>query len=59
MGSQATSNTTSSVVELSLVSTDPRAAADLVNTYAETYVELRQAIRLERLADSSASCRRC
>lgn len=43
-------NTTSSVVELSLVSTDPRGAATLVNTYAATYVELRQAIDIERLA---------
>lgn len=33
---------TSSIVQLSLVSTDPRAAATLVNTYAETYVEARR-----------------
>jgi capsular exopolysaccharide synthesis family protein len=45
-------NTTSSVVELSLVSTDPRGAATLVNTYAATYVELRQSIDIERLAET-------
>jgi polysaccharide biosynthesis transport protein len=45
-------NMTSSVVELSLVSTDPRAAATLVNTYAETYVELRQSQDVERLAET-------
>jgi tyrosine-protein kinase len=45
-------NTTSSVVELSLVSTDPRAAATLVNTYADTYVSLRQSIDIERLAET-------
>jgi capsular exopolysaccharide synthesis family protein len=44
--------TTSSVVELSLVSTEPREAAALVNTYAATYVELRQAIDIERLAQT-------
>jgi capsular exopolysaccharide synthesis family protein len=36
-------NKTSSIVELSLVSSDPRLAADLVNTYATTYVEVRRA----------------
>ncbi len=45
-------NMTSSVVELSLVSTDPRAAATLVNTYAQTYVELRQSQDVERLAET-------
>ena len=45
-------NMTSSVVELSLVSTDPRGAATLVNTYAQTYVELRQALDIERLAET-------
>ena len=45
-------NMTSSVVELSLVSTDPRGAATLVNTYAETYVEMRQALDIERLAET-------
>jgi capsular exopolysaccharide synthesis family protein len=44
-------NRTSSVVELSLVSSDPRAAATLINTYAETYVELRQSLDVERLAN--------
>ena len=44
-------NRTSSVVELSLVSSDPRAAASLINTYAATYVELRQAMDVERLAN--------
>jgi len=34
-------NKTSSIVELSLVSTDPTAAATLVNTYATTYVSMR------------------
>jgi capsular exopolysaccharide synthesis family protein len=46
------SNATSSVVELSLTSTDPRGAATLVNTYAETYVQLRQATDIERLAET-------
>jgi polysaccharide biosynthesis transport protein len=45
-------NSTSSVVELSLTSTDPRSAATLINTYAETYVELRQALDIERLAET-------
>lgn len=45
-------NMTSSVVELSLVSTDPRGAATLVNTYADTYVELRQALDIEKLAET-------
>jgi capsular exopolysaccharide synthesis family protein len=43
-------NTTSSVVELSLVSPDPVAAATLVNVYATTYVEERESIDRERLA---------
>jgi len=45
-------NRTSSVVELSLVSSDPRGAATLINTYAETYVELRQSLDVERLANT-------
>lgn len=45
-------NATSSVVELSLISADPVAAAGLVNTYAETYVALRQAEDIERLAET-------
>lgn len=48
-------NNTSSVVELSLVSTDPRGAATLVNTYAQTYVELRQALDIERLAETKGT----
>jgi capsular exopolysaccharide synthesis family protein len=44
-------NKTSSIVELSLVSTDPTAAATLVNTYAETYVSLRAANDQENLID--------
>ncbi len=43
---------TSSVVELSLVSTDPVAAATLVNVYATTYVEQREAIDRERLSNT-------
>ncbi len=50
IGSQ--DNNTSSVVELSLVSTDPRGAATLVNTYASTYVSLRETIDIERLAET-------
>jgi tyrosine-protein kinase len=46
---QSDSNTTSSVVELSLVSTDPVEAATLVNVYASTYVELRENADRERL----------
>ena len=42
-------NKTSSIVEISLVSSEPRLAADLVNTYAETYVELRRAEDQEQL----------
>ena len=37
-------NETSSVVEISLVSTDPDAAVALINTYAETYVSMRRSI---------------
>jgi capsular exopolysaccharide synthesis family protein len=44
-------NKTSSIVELSLVSTDPTAAATLVNTYAETYVSMREANDRENLID--------
>jgi capsular exopolysaccharide synthesis family protein len=42
-------NQTSSIAELSLVSTDAVAAATLVTTYAETYVELREADDRENL----------
>ncbi len=42
-------NDTSSVVELSLVSTDPDEAVALVNTYAETYVSEREATDREDL----------
>jgi tyrosine-protein kinase len=45
-------NTTSSVVELSLLSTDPVAAATLINVYARTYVELRESIDQERLNET-------
>lgn len=44
-------NKTSSIVELSLVSTDPTAAATLVNTYAKTYVSMRAAKDRENLID--------
>ena len=47
-------NQTSSIVELSLVSTDPVAAATLVSTYAETYVELRQADDREDLLETKS-----
>jgi capsular exopolysaccharide synthesis family protein len=46
---QNDSANTSSVVELSLVSTDPVDAATLVNVYANTYVELRENVDRERL----------
>ena len=42
-------NKTSSIVELSLVSADPVAAATLVNTYAETYVSMRESEDRENL----------
>ena len=42
-------NKTSSIVEISLVSSEPRMAATLVNTYAQTYVETRQAADQEQL----------
>jgi polysaccharide biosynthesis transport protein len=45
---------TSSIVELSLVSTDPVAAATLVTTYAETYVELREADDREDLLQTKS-----
>src|SRR5690606_6855752 len=48
----ADSNRTSSVVEISLVSTDPEAAATLVNTYAETYVTMRETAAQVRLLRS-------
>lgn len=50
VGDAGSNNTTSSVVELSLVSTDPRGAATLVNTYAQTYVSVRRTIDIENLA---------
>lgn len=40
---------TSSVVALSLVSTDPDEAQTLVNIYANTYVELRQSLDAEKM----------
>jgi capsular exopolysaccharide synthesis family protein len=43
-------NSTSSVVELTLVSSEPVEAATLVNIYAETYVKVRQAIDIEKLS---------
>ena len=46
---QKDSNITSSVVELSLVSTDPIEAATLVNVYANTYVSLRENADREKL----------
>jgi capsular exopolysaccharide synthesis family protein len=49
VGDAGNPNTTSSVVELSLVSTDARGAATLINTYAQTYVSLRQTIDREKL----------
>lgn len=52
LGDGGSSNTTSSVVELSLVSTDPVGAAGLVNTYAETYVATRRADDVEHLAET-------
>jgi capsular exopolysaccharide synthesis family protein len=45
-------NSASSIVELSLVSSDPVAAASLVNTYAETYVETREAADRENLLET-------
>src|SRR5918997_4433847 len=47
-------NKTSSIVELSLVSTDPTAAATLVNTYAETYVSMRGANDREDLVETKS-----
>src|SRR5918994_335037 len=47
-------NVTSSVVNLSLVSSDPEAAATLVNVYANTYVALRQADDAEKLTNTRA-----
>ncbi len=43
-------NSTSSVVELSLISPNPVEAATLVNVYANTYVSLRESIDRERLS---------
>ena len=42
-------NVTSSVVELSLVSSDPEDAATLLNVYANAYVELREVKQAETL----------
>jgi capsular exopolysaccharide synthesis family protein len=42
-------NVTSSVVELSLVSSDPEEAATLLNVYAETYVQVRENLDAEKL----------
>jgi capsular exopolysaccharide synthesis family protein len=42
-------NVTSSVVELSLVSSDPEEAATLLNVYATTYVAVRQNLDAEKL----------
>lgn len=52
VGDAGSNNTTSSVVELSLVSTDPVGAAGLVNTYATTYVATRRADDVEHLAET-------
>ncbi|HET6953451.1 MAG TPA: polysaccharide biosynthesis tyrosine autokinase [Acidimicrobiales bacterium] len=52
LASDANNNQTSSVVELSLVSPDPVGAATLVNVYATTYVELRQAADREKLSNT-------
>jgi capsular exopolysaccharide synthesis family protein len=49
---QGDGNETSSIVELTLVSTDPVEAATLVNTYAETYQEMRESIDRENLLDT-------
>jgi capsular exopolysaccharide synthesis family protein len=45
-------NRTSSVAEISLVSTDPDAAVTLVNTYAETYVNARRVRDQENLLET-------
>jgi polysaccharide biosynthesis transport protein len=42
-------NVTSSVVELSLVSSDPEEAATLLNVYADTYVQVRENLDAEKL----------
>jgi capsular exopolysaccharide synthesis family protein len=42
-------NITSSIVELSLVSSDPEEAATLLNVYANTYVQLRENLDAEKL----------
>jgi capsular exopolysaccharide synthesis family protein len=42
-------NVTSSVVELSYVSSNPEEAATLLNVYAETYVQVRQNLDAEKL----------
>jgi capsular exopolysaccharide synthesis family protein len=42
-------NLTSSVVELSLVSSDPEEAATLLNVYANTYVQIRENQQAEEL----------
>jgi polysaccharide biosynthesis transport protein len=42
-------NVTSSVVELSLVSSNPEEAATLLNVYADTYVQVRQNLDAEKL----------
>jgi capsular exopolysaccharide synthesis family protein len=46
------SSRTSSVAEISLVSTDPDAAVTLVNTYAETYVNARRVRDQENLLET-------
>jgi capsular exopolysaccharide synthesis family protein len=50
--SRGDANKTSSVVEISLVSTDPDAAVALLNTYAETYVSMRRSIDQENLLET-------
>jgi capsular exopolysaccharide synthesis family protein len=50
--SRGDSNRTSSVAEISLVSTDPDAAVTLVNTYAETYVNARRVRDQENLLET-------
>jgi succinoglycan biosynthesis transport protein ExoP len=47
-------NTVPSVVQLTLVSSDPEGAANLLNLYADTYVEQLQADEQERLIDLMA-----
>jgi tyrosine-protein kinase len=55
VGTNDNGSPSSSIAEISLVSTDPEAAAQLVAIYAETYVQQWNADRQEEMVDTMAA----